>query len=384
MTEEKKTVKLFSIAAFLNDLGHYMITPIWPMFITTIIGAPVSFLGIIEGLGEAMAALIKYPAGIWADKTKKKPLIALGYLLPAVARIGYAFSSTIAWILPLHSLDRIGKGIREPARDGYLTQTIPKEKRGESFGILKAFDRAGAAMGPLIAFALFGLIGYQNLILLAVIPSALAVLLIILFVKETKKDELIKKEKFEFNKMSPNFKNAIFISGIFGLSWFSISFMILYSTQILNYSITSIAIAVFLHTVVSSFASFKGGKLSDKLGRKKVLIFSMALFSIMCFGFILSSWNNVPFLVFGLFAIYGLHYGMLIPLQNALIGDLSTSKVASSAQGAYQFIFGISAMLASIMAGLIWEYYAPTGIFYYGFIVSVIAIILFSIRVKEN
>ena len=378
MENEKKAIRVFSIAAFLNDLGHYMITPIWPAFITVVLGAPVSFLGMIDGLGEAMAALTKYPAGKWADQTKKKPLIAAGYLLPALARIGYAFTSKVALILPLNALDRIGKGVREPARDGLLTQSIPKQKRGESFGILKAFDRAGAAAGPLVAFALFGILGYHNLILLAVIPSALAVVLIVLFVKETKKDGEIKKEKFEFNKMSANFKNAIWVSGIFGLSWFSISFMILYSTQILNYSIAGIALAVFIHTVLSSLASFYGGKLSDKLGRKKVLAFSMALFTLVCFGFILASTNNFPGLVFLLFGLNGLHYGMLIPLQNALVADLSASHVASSAQGVYQFVFGITAMIASILAGLIWDFILPIGIFYYGLLISGIAIFLFA------
>ena len=202
-----KKITIFSLAAMLNDIGSDMIKPLWPTFVTLVLGAPMTFLGFLDGMGRTIGSLSLFPSGYFADKYKRKPFIWIGYLLAGLARIGYAFASFAAALVPLYALDRLGKGLRDPPRDAMLAEAVRKRKRGRAFGFLRAADSFGATLGPLVAFALFAMaISYRNIFLIAAVPSIIAVILVMLFISEGKKRERAHKRKLSFRGLTPNLK----------------------------------------------------------------------------------------------------------------------------------------------------------------------------------
>lgn len=184
--ETRKTVRTFALASFLNDLGSDMIYPIWPLFVTAVLGANMAVLGFIDGLGEAIVSISQGASGYISDKTRKrKVFVWLGYLFGSLSRVGYALSTVWQHLILFRILDRTGK-IRGAPRDAIIADISIKENRGKNFGLLRAMDHLGAVCGVVICILFFELLGYRNLFLLAAIPSAIGALLIYSLIKEKK------------------------------------------------------------------------------------------------------------------------------------------------------------------------------------------------------
>lgn len=378
-TQTKKTVRTFAFASFLNDLGADMISPLWPLFLTGVLGADMIFLGLIDGLGEAVVSISQAVSGYISDKIRKRKIfIWLGYFFASLARIGYVFSRTAFQILPFRLLDRAGK-IRDAPRDAMVADLSVHENRGGHFGFIRAMDNLGAVFGILIALLFFEALGYRNLFLLAAIPSAIGALLVLKTVPE--KNGLDGKiyPGLHFKDIDWNCRLFLFLSAIFALGSFSYSFLLLYSRD-LGFSIGFVPILYLIFTFIASLFSMPAGVLSDRFGRKPVLMLAYLFWGLvgLAFLFVKDLWA-IPLI----FVFYGLHKGTLETVQRTFVAELAPLHYRASVLGGFQMIIGLCALPASLVAGILWEKFGAVVPFYFSLGLTVLAMILL-LFVKEK
>jgi len=347
--ETKKTMTVFSLASFLNDFGSDMIYPIWPLFVLSFFGVDKTILGFIDGLGDALVSVSQAISGYFSDKTgKRKIFIWTGYLFGSSSRIGYALSSQWQHLVPFKILDRSGK-MRGAPRDAIVADVSTNENRGTHFGLLRAMDNLGAACGIITCILLVNFLGYTNLFLLASIPSVIAAILVILFIKDKKTERIFKG--ISFRDLTFNFKLFLLLSAIFAIGSFSYSFLLIFA-QSAGFQTALVPILYLVFTVVASLMSLPFGKLADIAGRKLVMILSYVIWTLMCAGFILvESLVGIALL----FVLYGLHRGAIEPVQKTLVSELSPERYRASMLGAFQLVVGICALPASLVAGFLWD-----------------------------
>ncbi len=215
--ENKKSVSVFAWASFLNDLGSDMIYPVWPLFVTSFLGANMAVLGLLDGVGEAFVSISKALSGYLSDKIRKRKIfIWSGYLFGSLSRVGYAFAPAWQWLLPLKILDRSGK-IRAAPRDAFVADISTEQNRGGNFGLMKAMDNLGAVCGIIICLLLFEQIGFTNLFLLAALPSLASAFLIYKHIRENKASEQKLYARFTLKDLDANFKLFLFLNSDFSL-----------------------------------------------------------------------------------------------------------------------------------------------------------------------
>ncbi|MEM5772443.1 MAG: MFS transporter [Candidatus Aenigmatarchaeota archaeon] len=380
LKNNSKSIKLLALSALLNDLGSDAIKPFWPFFVTSIIGAPATILGILDGFGEAISYGIRWPAGWFSDKYKKrKILVWLGYLLAGISRIGYSISSNVSQLFLFKAMDRMGK-LRDPPRDALLSSYINKKERGKAFGILTAADNFGAMLAPLFGLLVFSILSYRGLFFVAAFPSLVGSILILYFIKEkNKKLKNIKKVKV---KLTGNFKRFVFSTIIFALSWISISFAILYSNE-KGIDTIYTPFLLFVYSGGAVIGSYIFGKLSDNIGRKNSLFLSYLLHIITLFAFFSIYEISVSYFIFLiLFAICGVVFGSITTLQSAFVIDLVKKERRAEASGIFSTFFGISSFFASSLAGLFWDLFSPQITFGIAGFFGFLGLILFSLLVK--
>jgi MFS family permease len=347
--ETKKTMTVFSLASFLNDFGSDMIYPIWPLFVLSFFGVDKTILGFIDGLGDAIVSVSQAASGYASDKIgKRKVFIWTGYLFGSASRIGYAISTLWQHLIPFRILDRSGK-MRGAPRDAIVADVSTNENRGTNFGLLRAMDNLGAVCGIIACILLVNFLGYTGLFLLASIPSVIAAILVILFIKDKKTERIFKG--ISFKDLTFNLKLFLLLSAIFAIGSFSYSFLLIFA-QSAGFQTTFVPILYLVFTAVASLTSLPFGKLADNVSRKLILILSYIIWILMCLGFILVE----PLVGIALlFVLYGLHKGAIEPVQRTLVSELSPEKYRASMLGAYQLVVGICALPASLVAGFLWD-----------------------------
>ncbi len=377
--ETKKTVRTFALASFLNDFGSDMIYPIWPLFLTTVLGANMAVLGLIDGLGDAIVSVSQAVSGYISDKIRKrKVFVWLGYLFGSFSRIGYGLVTAWQYIIPFRILDRAGK-MRGAPRDAIIADASTKENRGANFGILRTMDNLGAVFGIITTMLLLGILGYRTLFFIAAIPSILAVLLIIFFVKEKKQPETKIFKGISFADLSGNFKMFLVLSSIFALGSFSYSFLLVYASKF-GFKTAFIPVLYLIFTIVAAFASFPFGKLSDKIGRKCVTALSFALWGATCITFIF--FKSYLAIIFA-FVLYGLHKGAIETVQKAFVSELAPEAYRASSLGGFQMFIGLCALPSSLIAGLLWDRISIAAPFYFSLGLAIVALIMMMF-VKEK
>lgn len=355
--ETKKTVRIFAAASFLNDMGSDMIYPIWPLFVTSL-GANMAVLGFIDGLGDALVSLSQAVSGYISDRIqKRKVFIWLGYLFGTLSRLGYALSAVWQHLIPFRILDRAGK-MRGAPRDAMVADASTDFNRGEHFGLIRSLDNLGAVSGIVICIFFIEWLGYRNLFFLASIPSLFAVLLILFGIKEKTLSESRIYKGIKLSDLDGNFRLFLYLSALFSLGTFSYSFLLIYAKD-LGYKVGFIPLLYLLFTAVASLFSLPFGKLSDKIGRKTVLLLSFFFWSLVCLSviFVRSHW-----IILAVFVLYGLHKAALDTVQKTLVAELGPEAYRASALGGFQLVIGLCALPASLIAGLLWDrinIYAP-------------------------
>lgn len=377
--ETSKTLKTFALASFLNDLGSDIIYPIWPLFVTTILGANMAVLGFIDGLGDAIVSISQAISGYISDKTRKRKIFVwLGYLCGSCSRIGYAISSVWQHLIPFRILDRAGK-MRGAPRDAIIADISTKENRGKHFGLLRMMDNSGAVCGIVICILFFGILGYKNLFILASIPSAIGALLIITLIKERKAEEVKIYKGFNLKNLDKNFKLYLFLSSLFALGSFSYSFLLIYAKEF-GFKLTFVPVLYLIFTAIAAIFSLPFGKLSDNIGRKSVLMFSFVFWGLVCLGLIFLRGYVAIILTF---VFYGLHKGALEPVQKTLVAELAPTEFRASSLGAFQMVIGLFALPASFIAGLLWDKISIATPLYFSLCLTIISSIML-IFVKEK
>lgn len=326
-----KNVFALGLVSFFNDVASEMIYPIVPIFLTSVLGAPVAIVGLIEGIAESTASILKVVSGWLSDKfQRRKPFIVAGYSFSAISKIILSLAFSWPFVLIARFIDRFGKGTRTSARDALIAESSENSVRGRAFGFHRALDTLGAVVGPMIALLAIHFLdnNFRLIFFLAFIPAFIGILLLLFFVKEKKK-EANSSSAFHFNwhNLDPSFKIFLLISFIFALGNSSDAFLIL-RAQNLGLSLTLVVLAYILFNFTYAIFSIPAGIISDKIGPRKVLLAGFLLFSAvyLFFGLVHSS-----LFLWILFPVYGLYMALTEGVGKAYISNLVSQEKTGTA-----------------------------------------------------
>ncbi len=364
-----------AVVSLLTDLSSEMIYPLLPFFLTQTLGASAAFLGIVEGIAEATASLLKLASGWFSDLVgRRKPLVLTGYGIASLARPLIAIATAPWHVLTIRFADRIGKGIRTAPRDVLLADAVEPAQRGAAFGFHRSADHAGAVLGPLVAagILLWAPGRYRLVFAIAAIPAALSVLVLWLRVRETR--AAVPRAAAEpvfhgFAQLSRSLRTFLFILVLFTLGNATDAFLLLRAQQ-LGVPLALIpALWAALH-VSKMIWSVPGGMLADRLGARPSIVAGWLLYALIyaTFAFATSAWH-----VWVLFFVYGLFYGLTEAPEKALVATLSRADYRGAAFGAYHFAIGIAAFPASVIFGLLWQRLGATVALWTGAALALLA-----------
>ncbi|MDO8658033.1 MAG: MFS transporter [Candidatus Levybacteria bacterium] len=372
-----KNVFILGLVSLFNDIASEMIYPIVPIFLTSVLGAPVSVVGFIEGVAEATASVMKFISGYISDRVQKRKIFVIsGYGLGSVSKLLTGLAVSWHFVLFARFIDRLGKGIRTSARDSILLQNATSQNKGYIFGFHRAMDSLGAVVGPLLALILLYLLkgNIRIVFFLAFIPSLIGVFLLILFVKE-KKQEISKssvKINFSWKNINSNLKLFFVISIIFALGNSSDAFLILRAKD-LGLATTLVVLTYVLYNISQTVFSTPAGQLADKIGARKVFALGLLIFSIVYFMFgIISN----PNWIWVIFPVYGLYIAFTDGVSKAYISEFITEKESGSYFGMYQTGIAIAGFFASFTGGILWSQINPSATFFFGSIMAMLAFLI--------
>jgi MFS family permease len=350
-------VVALGLTSFFTDVGAEMIYPMLPLFVASLGASPV-FLGLVEGIADATASLLKLASGIVSDKLeKKKPLVLFGYGIAALARplVGLA---TAPWqILAIRVTDRLGKGLRAPPRDVLITAVVPRQSIGHAFGFHQAMDHAGAVLGPLVASVLLALgMELRNVFLAAIVPGLFSVLCVLL-VREPSlpKSERPQVAPDQRTRLTPSLMSYLAIVAFFCLGNSSDMFLLLRAREV-GVSVASVSLLWAVFNMMKLISSYLGGGWSDRFGRPRVIVGGWLVYAATYLGFGVA---DAQWQVWALFVVYGIFYGLTEPVEKALVRDLTPPHVRGRAYGVYNFIVGVAAVPASLLTGWLWQQWSP-------------------------
>jgi len=360
------TVVTLGIVSLLTDVSSEGIYPLVPLFLTSVLGAQVAAVGLIEGIAESTASILRIFSGYLSDKFgDRKWITVIGYSLSSISKPLFAVSHSWHQVLGFRFADRVGKGIRSAPRDALIADVTPAECRGISFGFHRAMDTVGAVTGPLLAFWLLKSLHlhFRTIFWLSAIPAVLAVLILIAFVREPKAERArAAPPKISFSGFSRPFKMFLVVVTLFSLGNSSDVFLILRAKN-LGISTENILLIYVLFNSVSALLCTHCGHVSDRIGRRNVLFAGFVIFAGVYAGFALV---KNPGAVWGLFAVYGAYAAMTAGVQKAFATDLVCADMRGTGLGAYQTLTGIALLPASLIAGFLWDAVGPSAPFYYG------------------
>lgn len=351
-------VRTLSGVSFLQDASSEMLYPILPIFLTSVLGAPVAVVGAIEGVAEGAAALMKLVAGRLADRRAKRPLIALGYGAAAVGKVIIAAAFVWPIVLVGRVVDRLGKGVRSAPRDALLVADVAVGDRGRVFGLHRAADTAGAVVGPLVGLALFELLSrrFRPLLIAAVIPAVLSVALVAA-VREhpapPAPDGLAERDAITMPhaELSVPLRRLILVLGVFGLVNFPDALLLLRAHS-LGLSTPGVIAAYAVYNLFYAAISYPAGVISDRSSPRRAFTVGLGFFAV---GYLGLAMISSPALVFAVLPLYGGFAAFTDGVGKAWVSSLAPAELQARGQGLYQGVSGGAVLLAGVWAGLLWH-----------------------------
>ena len=360
-----KSTFLLACSSLFADISTEMLYPVLPVFLTQTLHASGSAVGLIDGVAQATQNIVQGFSGWLSDRLQKRKSIALaGYLLAAVSKPLMGLSTSWQEVFAARVLDRVGTGTRSAPRDALVASSTDDEHRGKAFGLEGFGDNLGAFVGPLIAVVLLFVfqVDMRLIFYLAVIPGLLAVLMIALVRERPVAASAKAKLDISVRQFPKAYWNYLLVTALFGIGSSSNAFLIL-QTQNVGASLATTILIYAAFNLVAALASYPAGFLSDTLGRKNILLLSFASFLITYLGFALTGDVAVMAL---LFALYGVYQGIFRSVGKALAADFVPEHLRASGVGWYNATVGLSGLVASVVAGLLWDHVGHEAVFFYG------------------
>ena len=391
-----RNVWVLSITSFLTDVSSEMLFNLLPLFLVNVLGVRTAVVGLIEGLAETTASLIKLGSGALSDYLEnRKTLTVIGYGLSAIAKPLLYFANTWGWVLGVRFTDRVGKGIRSSPRDALLADSTPEDRRGLAFGLHRAADTAGAFTGLLIAalvvwasqasFAELSRNTFQKVTLFSIIPAFLGVIVLAFGAREVVSSRTAKDVRsFKFSGLDHKFWSFLVVVVIFTLGNSADAFIIL-RAQERGLNVLQILGMLLTFNAVYTLIASPAGALSDRIGRRSVLIAGWVVYGAIYLGFALSDTGAQIWLFYG---VYGLYYALTEGASRAYVADLVPQEQRGTAYGLFHAGVGLVALPASLIAGILWQGLGgwaglgPAAPFYFGAFMALAAVLLFVTWVK--
>ncbi len=396
------------VTSFLMDVSSEMVYSLVPIFLSSVLGVNKSLIGLIEGIAEATASMVKMFSGWFSDHIgRRKPLMLLGYGISTLSRPLLALSTGWGMVLGARFIDRFGKGVRTAPRDAIIADSAPRHQLGRSFGFHRAMDQFGAVVGPAIAFVVLALHpgGYRMVFWISMIPGVLCVAVIWLFIREKRRPRTAQVAagagaggraepgggaastapaattlRERLGRLRGPLLSYLLVTGIFYLGNSSDVFLIL-RAQDLGVAAVLIPILYLVFNLVYSALSIPAGLLADRVGRRKVALIGFAVFAVT-YAWMAMAGSAAA--AWGVFILYGVYMGISDGNGRALLGEFSTGERRGTAFGAYHMVVGLAALPASIIAGLLYDNVSPSAPFWVGAAAAVLAGILMLAFVPET
>lgn len=384
-----RNVWAVGFTSFFMDISSEMVINILPLFLANVLGVQTSIIGLIEGVAEATASILKLFSGWLSDKLGgRKWLAVAGYALSAITKPFFYIASSWGLIAGVRWADRVGKGIRTAPRDALVADSTIRETRGLAFGFNRAMDKAGATLGLIIAAVVVWLTQkntvdlskstFQAIVLISLVPAFLAVLSLAVGAKDVAVTGQRAAPKISLRSMGKPFNVFLVIVSIFTLGNSSDGFLVL-RAQNLGVSVTGILIMVAIYNLVITLVATPAGSLSDRIGRRKLIISGWLVYAVIYFGFALSqsAWQ-----IWLLYIAYGLYFGLAFGTANAMVADLVPENVRGTAYGTYNAVIGLLTFPSSLIAGILWQGagswsgFGPSAPFVFGGTLALIAALL--------
>ena len=393
-----KTVFTLGIVSFFTDISSEMLIPIVPQFLKFVIGASAFNIGLIEGIAESTASVLRVWAGYLADKFgRPKLLTVIGYGLSALSKPFYLGANSWHSVLGIRFADRFGKGIRSAPRDVLIADSTDPATRGQAFGFHRAMDTAGATLGPLAVLLLVWLFAghtvleklgadksiYTIIFIAATIPAVVGWLVLAIFVPERRHEEgTAKKPELKLSALDSRFRMFLAIVTLFSIGNSSDAFLVLRARSApIGMGFLTFLWVYVVFNALSAIVALRSGILSDKIGRKPVIIGGWLVFSLVYFAM---ARITTPAGVWIWFVIYGIYYGATDGILRAYAVDLAPAHLRGTAIGAYYTFTGVALLPASLIAGFLWDKVSHAAPFYYGAATSLAAALLMAVLVKPR
>ena len=367
-------VIILGLTSLLTDISTEMVYPLIPLFLTSQLGASPTIVGIIEGFAESLASILKVFSGYISDKVgKRKPLAIAGYSFSTIGKMFLYFATSWGWVFLGRTSDRFGKGIRTAPRDALIAEAVDKENIGRAYGLHRALDTLGATIG--IALAYYFLTSYKGdykaVFMYSLIPAFLGVIVLFFAKESTVKHELSKKLSFSWKSLDRRLQMFLIVILIFALGNSSNQFLLLRAKSV-GFSDSDVILLYLVYNIVYMIFSYPMGRLSDKIGRKKLLIMGYFFYGIVYLGFAVFGFKSAMWI---LFSVYGLYIALTEGVEKALVAEISPSHLKATVIGLHATFTGIGLLPASFIAGILWDTLGVTAPFYFGGIMGVLAAI---------
>lgn len=368
---------LLGITSLLTDISSEMVYPLLPVFLVSTLGASPAVLGLIEGVAESLASILKVFSGYFSDKLKsRKPFTIFGYSCSTVGKFFLYIAGSWTFVLAGRMIDRFGKGIRTAPRDALIADSAQGKKRGAAFGLHRAMDTGGAIIGVAAAYLILTRChgSIRNIFLLSLVPAFLGVLFLFP-VKEAavtssaRAPGAARPLEFKWGKLDKRLKLFLVFTFVFTLGNSSNQFLLLRAKD-LGADLPLVLLLYFVYNLVYGLVSYPAARLSDTIGRKKLLVLGYLFYGLVYLGFAVN--RTVPALWF-LFATYGLYIGFTEGVEKALIVDISPAELRATTIGLHATLVGIGLLPASVLAGILWKVFGASAPFYVGGILGIAA-----------